>query len=147
MNLIKRNNDEKALASRFIKDFDRLFDDFFLFKPTSLFENKWNPVIDVEEDKKAIHVTAELPGIDEKDLDVTIEKDHLVLSGEKKEEKEEKTENSLYSERTYGSFHRSIALPKGINTEKIKASYKKGVLKIDIPKEGAEEPKKITISH
>ena len=146
MNLIKRNNSDKVAANSFIRDFDRLFDDFFLFKPTSLFENKWNPVIDVEEDKKTIHVTAEIPGIDEKDLDVRIENNYLILSGEKKEEKEEKKENYLFSERTFGSFHRSIALPKGINTEKIKARYKKGVLKIEIPKEGTEEPKKITIS-
>lgn len=147
MNLIKRNNSDKISTNRFIKDFDKLFDDFFLFKPSSLFENKWEPVIDVNEDAIFIHVTAEIPGIDEKDLDVRIENNHLILSGEKKEEKEEKKDNYVFSERTYGSFHRSITLPKGINTEKIKATYKKGVLKIDIPKEGVEEPKKIAITH
>lgn len=146
MNLIKRNNTDKLSVNKFIRDFDRLFDDFFLSKPTSLFENKWEPVIDVEEDKKSINITAEVPGISEKDLDVRIENNYLILSGEKKEEKEEKKENYLFSERKFGSFYRSIALPRGINTDKIKAKYKKGVLKIEIPKEGTEEPKKITIS-
>jgi len=143
-NLIKRNNKEWGIDS-FRKDMDKLFDDFFFFSPTSLFKNEWVPSIDVEEDKNSIRVKAEIPGMDEKDLNVRIEDNVLTLSGEKKEEKNEEKKNYIFSERKFGSFSRSISLPEGIKTDKIKATFKKGVLNIDIPKDEAKEPKKIAI--
>jgi len=144
-NIIKHNNKELK-ENTFRNNIDKLFDDFFFFSPTTLFKNDWEPSVDIEEGKDTIHVKAEMPGIDEKDLDVKIEDNVLILSGEKKEEKKEEKKNYLYSERKYGSFYRSISLPEGIDKEKVKATFIKGVLNIDIPKKEVKEPKKITIN-
>ncbi|MFH0976194.1 MAG: Hsp20/alpha crystallin family protein [Spirochaetota bacterium] len=144
-NLIRRANNKESGLDTFRKNVDSLFDDFFFLSPTSLFKNDWEPTVDVEEDDKSIHVKAEIPGIDEKDLDVRIENNVLVLSGEKKEEKKEEKKNYVFSERKFGSFCRSISLPEGIKADKIKAVFKKGVLTIDIPREKVKESKKIAI--
>ena len=86
-----------------------------------------------------------MPGIDEKDLDVKIENNFLILSGEKKEETKEEKKNYIFSERKYGSFYRTIALPEGAKTDKVKATFKKGILNIEIPKDEVKEAKKIPI--
>lgn len=144
--LIKRNDNKKWGIESFRKDVDKLFNDFFFSSPDKLFNNEWEPIIDVEENKDSIQVKAEIPGIDEKDLDVRIENNTLILSGEKKEELKEEKKNYVYSERKFGSFYRSISLPEGIKAEKIKANFKKGVLNIDIPKTETVKPKKIAIT-
>jgi HSP20 family protein len=144
-NLIKKDNKKEYGLDTFRRNMDKLFDDFFFLTPTSLFKNDWEPTVDVEEDDKSIHVKAEIPGIDEKDLDVKIEDNILTLSGEKKEEREEKNKNYIFSERKFGSFSRTISLPEGIKTDKINATFKKGVLNIDIPKDETKEAKKIAI--
>jgi len=144
-NLIKRNNNKEYGLDTFRRNVDKLFDDFFFLTPTSLFKNDWEPTVDVEEDDKSIHVKAEIPGIDEKDLDVKIEDNILTLSGEKKEERKEERKNYIFSERKFGSFSRSISLPEGINIDKINATFKKGILNIDIPKDETKEAKKIAI--
>jgi len=144
-NLIKRNNKDLGIDT-FRKDVDRLFNDFFFHAPGALFKNEWEPTIDVEDSKDSIHVKAEIPGIDEKDLDVRIEDNTLILSGEKKEEKKEEKKNYIYTERKFGSFYRSIDLPEGVKADKIKATFKKGVLSIDIPKDEEAKPKKIAIT-
>ena len=104
------------------------------------------PAVDVRETDEEVVVTAELPGLDAKDLEVTLEKDTLVLKGEKKLEHEEKKENYIHRERSYGSFHRAVALPCGVKGEEIKASYDKGVLVIHLPKDESHKPKQITIA-
>jgi len=144
-NIIKHNNKDVTTNS-FRSNIDKLFDDFFFFSPTSLFKNDWEPSIDIEEENDMIHVKAEMPGIDEKDLDVKIENNVLILSGEKKEEKKKEKKNYVFSERKYGSFYRAVSLPEGINKDKIKATFKKGILSIDIPKKETAEPKKIAIN-
>ncbi len=144
-NLMKRNNNKEYGLDSFRRNVDKVFDDFFFLTPTSLFKNDWEPTIDVEEDDKSIHVKAEIPGIEEKDLDVKIEDNILTLSGEKKEERKEEKKNYIFSERKFGSFSRSISLPEGIKTDKINATFKKGILNIDIPKDETKEAKKIEI--
>jgi len=144
-NLMKRNNNKEYGLDSFRRNIDKVFDDFFFLTPTSLFKNDWEPTIDVEEDDKSIHVKAEIPGIEEKDLDVKIEDNVLTLSGEKKEERKEEKKNYIFSERKFGSFSRSISLPEGIKTDKINATFKKGILNIDIPKDETKEAKKIEI--
>jgi len=144
-NLIIRNNKDLKTNS-FRNSIDKLFDDFFFFSPTSLFKNDWDPSIEIVEEKDAIYVKAEMPGIEEKDLEVKIEDNILTLSGEKKEEKKEEKKNYVFSERKFGSFYRSINLPEGIDKDKVKATFKKGVLSIDIPKKEVKEPKKIAIN-
>ena len=141
---------EDALGSEldlFRKSISNLFDDFFTIKSGSLFESDYMPAVDVKEDDKGIYVKADIPGIDEKNLDVNIENNILMIKGEKSEERrEEKDKRVIMMERTQGSFLRSIRLPDGIRADSIKAQFKNGVLSIDIPKEKVEEPKKVKIS-
>jgi len=90
-------------------------------------------------------IKAEIPGVDKKDIDITIEDNVLTIKGEKKFEKEEKKENYLRAERFYGTFRRSFTLPASVDKDKIKAKLDKGVLTIEIPKKEETKPKKISI--
>jgi|SRR5579863_2003790 len=92
------------------------------------------PAVDVSEDDKAFTVAAELPGLDEKDIDISVTGDILTIKGEKRQEKEEKNKNWYVSERSYGSFQRAFTLPDGIDRDKIGASFSKGVLTVTMPK-------------
>jgi HSP20 family protein len=144
-NLTKRTNENPI--DNFHRSIDAIFDDFLSFKPTGLFESEWLPRIDVTEDSKAVHVKAEIPGIEEKDLNITLNGNILTISGEKKEErKEEKNNRSIVSERFFGSFSRTITLPEGVSSDKVRADFKNGVLTIEAPIEEAKQPKKIQIN-
>jgi HSP20 family protein len=107
------------------------------------------PKLDVKETEKGVEVTAELPGVDEKDIELELDDDILTIKGEKKLEKEEKDEKSGYHlmERSYGSFARSVRLPYAVKTETVTAEFDKGVLKITCPKpaEAVAAAKKIQI--
>lgn len=135
--------------TEFRKEFDSLFDRFFgeSFFPTTEFlrEGVWSPRVDVIDGNKEITVKAEIPGVDVKDIDVSIDRNRLIIKGEKKLEKEEKDEKYHRIERSYGSFARSIELPSEVDTESVDASYKKGVLTIVLKKTKAAETKKITV--
>jgi len=132
-------------------DMESLFDDFFKgFELEPFFGpdiSSYSPKIDVKEGDKEIKVLAELPGMDEKDINVTLNKDSLTLTGEKKEEKEDNEKGYHRLERSYGSFCRTIPFPVEIESDKVSASYKKGILTIIIPKsnKAIEEKKKIKI--
>jgi HSP20 family protein len=106
-----------------------------------------SPAVDVSEDDKAYRITAELPGMSEKDIDVSLSGDTLTIKGEKRSEKEEKAKNYYLSERTYGSFQRSFSLPDGIDRSKIEASFAAGVLTLSLPKtaEAVQQQKKIEV--
>lgn len=95
------------------------------------------PRLDVTENAKAFTVTAELPGMSDKEIDLSIAGDTLTIRGEKKEEKEDRNGNYYYSERSYGTFMRSVPLPGQIEADKVSASFKKGVLTITLPKTDA----------
>ena len=124
----------------FQREMNRLFDDFFTgtgLKPWAEEMEAlgaFNPQVSMTEDDKSITVSAELPGMDEKDIDISLSKDSLTIKGEKKEENEQKGKESYYMERSYGSFTRVLPIPKDVNTEKAEASFKKGVLTITLPK-------------
>lgn len=92
------------------------------------------PRVDVSETGKEVRITADLPGLDEKDVEVTVTNNMLTIKGEKKVEKEEEEGDYYHSERSYGYFDRTIALPQGIDADNAKAKFKKGVLKVTIPK-------------
>lgn len=96
--------------------------------------NMLTPKFEVVETDDSFHVTAELPGIEQKDIEVNLDNNILTVKGEKKEEHEEKKKPYHLSERSYGHFQRSISVPDGIDREKIKAEFKKGILKINLPK-------------
>ena len=99
------------------------------------------PAVDVSEDDKAYKITAELPGLEEKNIDVSLSGDRLVIKGEKKQEKEEKEKNYYLSERSYGSFQRTFRLPEGIDQDKVGASFAQGVLTVTLPKSAAPAQK------
>jgi HSP20 family protein len=145
--LSHRPYDSNTGLDLFRKDVNNLFNDFFSFHPTSLFENEWLPSVDVKEKDHAISIIADIPGLSEKEIEVTIEKNVLTISGEKKEEKKEENKDQRYilSERRFGSFRRSIHLPGNIIQDQIKAEYKNGVLNIEIPKDVDVNAKKIEI--
>jgi HSP20 family protein len=104
------------------------------------------PPVDVYEDEHSIQLKLEVPGIDQKDLDVKVENNVLTVSGERKFEKEEKEENFRRVERRYGSFTRSFTLPNTVNPEDVTADYSNGVLKIKLGKRAEAKPKQIKVN-
>ena len=145
--LSKKEDDPMFALQREVNNlFDNFFDGFGLAPTFGKLQKQYDsfvPKVDVKEKEKNFQVTAELPGIDEKDLDVSLTEGTLSIKGEKKSEVEDKKDGYHRIERSYGSFSRLIALPEGIDEEKIEASYKKGVLKVVIPKtEKAQEAHK-----
>lgn len=122
--------------------FSEFFKDFYDMEPAAL-----NVAVDVHEGDKHVEVTVELPGIEEKDLELTLHRDSLTIKGEKKQESEKKEGNFHRVERSYGSFQRTIALPCEVEDEKAEANYKKGVLHVKLPKkkDSGQERKKISI--
>ncbi|OGP72850.1 MAG: molecular chaperone [Deltaproteobacteria bacterium RBG_16_49_23] len=128
-------------------EMDRFWDSFFDIAPKGKTEEGggWFPYLDVSETKSDIVVKAELPGIDPKDIDISLSDGMLILKGERKSEKEEKDEDYHLVERSYGTFYRSVRLPREVQSNKINASYKDGVLKITLPKTGETKKKEIKI--
>lgn len=106
----------------------------------------WSPRVDVEETDKEILVKADLPGVDPKAVEITVQDGVLTVRGEKKEEKEEKKKNYHCSERFSGSFYRAVTLPPGADAEKVSATSANGVVTIAIPKKPEAQPKKISIT-
>lgn len=103
------------------------------------------PVVNVEETENEFLISAELPGMEKKDIEISIEDGVLSIDGEKKYDKESKDKNYHRVERSYGKFHRCFKLPNGIDREKIDASYKNGVLNLSLPKSEEAKPKQIEI--
>ncbi len=104
------------------------------------------PAVDVYEDEHNVTLKVQVPGIDEKDIDIRIENNTLTVHGERKFEKEEKEENFRRVESSYGSFTRSFTLPQTVDAEKVTADYSKGVLKITLPKKAEAKPKQIKVN-
>ena len=130
------------------REIDRLFDDFTCGFPA--FSKGGGvadmlPNMDVTETDKQIEITAELPGLEEKDVQVNVADNVLTIRGEKNAEKEEKDKTYRLVERSYGSFVRSLELPEGVNADAIKASIDKGVLKVTVPKPAPAQVKKIDV--
>ncbi len=143
---------ERSLASHpFLslqREIDRLFDDFTRGFPSfsSVSSNgKLMPVTDVTETEKEIEITAELPGLEEKDVQINLADNVLTIRGEKKAEKEEKDKDYRMLERSYGAFERSLELPEGVNADMIKASLSKGVLTVTVPKPVPAQAKTIEV--
>ncbi len=151
-NLLKNTDDNPFLTLQ--REMNQMFDSFSrsIFDDSSFFKGRGSGMVstkmDVKETDKNIQVTLELPGIEEKDIDVNVTKDLLTIKGEKQAEKDEKKEGYHLIERSFGSFHRSVPLPPGVETDQVKANFKNGVLKITLPKseEAQKETKKVEIS-
>ena len=141
---------DRSVASPFMslqREIDRLFEDFSRGFPT-IADNGATalmPSMDVTETDKEIEITAELPGLEEKDVQINIADNILTIRGEKKAEKEQKDKNYRLVERSYGSFERTLELPEGVNADAIKANISKGVLKVTVPKPAPTQAKKIEV--
>jgi HSP20 family protein len=110
-----------------------------------LISSSWTPSVDIYETEHEVVLTAEVPGIDDKDIEIKIEDNTLTLKGERSLEKETKEENYHRIERAYGSFYRSFSIPNYIDAEKIKAEHEHGVLKVVMPKKQELKPRKIKV--
>jgi HSP20 family protein len=145
---VKREDEHPFSLLR--REMNSLFDNFFRGFDLEPFESRmgaFSPKVDVTENDKEIKISAELPGMEEKDIDVSLQKDMLTIKGEKKEEKEDKGKDYYRMERSYGSFSRTIPLPVEVETDKVEAKFKKGVLSITLPKtaKAVSETKKIAV--
>ncbi len=130
-------------------EMDRLVDNFFRGFDIEPFGGRlgtFSPGIEVTENEKEIKISVELPGMDEKDIDISLANDSLTISGEKKEEKESEGKEYYIKERSYGSFRRTVPLYTEIDNDKVEAHFKKGVLMITLPKSEKERERKKKIA-
>lgn len=125
---------------------NRLFESSFPSQGDQSALTTWAPAVDIYETENELVLKADLPEIEEKDLDVRVENNMLTIRGERKFEQKLKEENYLRVERSYGSFSRSFSLPNIINTESIKAEYKNGTLTVEMPKRAESKPKQVKIN-
>ncbi|UCG30706.1 MAG: Hsp20/alpha crystallin family protein [candidate division WOR-3 bacterium] len=125
-------------------DMDRLFSSLF----GGTYEEReglWAPIVDIEEDNDNITVKAEIPGMSKDDIKVSVQSNILTITGERKHESETKTKTFHRVERSYGKFSRMITLPTDVDSDKVKANYKDGILSITLPKPEAVKPKQIDV--
>jgi HSP20 family protein len=146
MELIRRNPMRDMFSFR--HQMNHLFND--VFRPVVRDDEElsmWNkyPTVDIYDNDENIIVTAELPGIDKKDIVIDVKDGVLTLRGERSSDNEIKEEKYYRRERTFGKFERNFRLPADVDPQKINANYKDGILKIDIPKPEEKKPKKITV--
>jgi len=132
---------------RMTKEMDRFWDSFLegTLRKRDEDGTEWFPSLDVSETKNDFVVKAELPGIDPKDIDISLTDGMLTIRGEKRQEREEKEENYHLIERNYGTFSRSVSLSRDVKPDKINASYKDGVLRVVLPKSEEAKKKEIKI--
>lgn len=127
--------------------FERFFDSPFWGPPSLLSETRfWSPSLDVSENDEEITVTAEIPGVDAKDFDISVSGNLLTISGEKKVESEERKGSMYRAERRFGSFRRSINLPDSVDAEKVEAEYDRGILTVRLPKAEKARARRIKVS-
>lgn len=130
------------------RDMDRLFDRFFDSEPgweALEFGGEWAPKVDLSETKEAYVLRAEIPGVEQKDVHVSLQDQILTIKGEKSKEKEEKDEHYHRKERSYGAFTRAMRLPAAVDASKVAASFKDGVLTVTLPKTPAAKGTTIPI--
>ena len=126
--------------------FNRLFNESFRTHSEESALTSWAPAVDIYETPNELVVKADLPDVNEKDIDVRVENNLLTIRGERKFEKSVSEENFLRVERTYGSFSRSFSLPNTVNPEAIGAEYKNGVLTVTLPKREESKPRQVKVT-
>ena len=126
--------------------FNRLFNESFRNHPEESALTTWAPSVDIYETPNELVVKADLPDVNEQDIDVRVENNLLTIRGERKFEKSVSEENYLRVERTYGSFSRSFSLPNTVNPEAIGAEYKNGVLTVTLPKREESKPRQVKVT-
>jgi HSP20 family protein len=125
---------------------NRLFDEGFAGLAQNGLVPSWIPATDVSEDKEAVKIQIEIPGVKGEDIKLTLENQTLTIRGEKKQEAEEKTDRLHRYERTFGSFERVFALPNSVDPEKVQAAYDAGVLTVTLPKAERARQREIPVS-
>jgi HSP20 family protein len=144
MKLIRYRNNPFTLVDDLHQEINKLFDISSESLP-DLCSEVFAPRLDVSEDKDNIYVEADLPGFDQKEIDVKIKADTLTISAKKGKVEEKKGKNYFRCERIQGSFYRALTLPKSVDASKIRAEYKKGVLHLALPKKQEEKEKEISV--
>ncbi len=126
---------------------NRLFEDAVISRgeDKDMISSTWTPTVDIYENENSLVLTAEVPGVDENNIEIKIEDNTLTLKGERNFEKETSEENYHRIERSYGSFYRSFSIPRNIDQEKIKAEHDNGVLRITMPKKHELKPKTVKV--
>lgn len=122
-------------------DMNRLFSSFFGDQSAM----RWAPAMDLVEKQENYEITADLPGLTQDDVSIEVEDNVLTISGERKQQSEQKQGNFYRAERAYGSFSRSITLPQGVDADAIKASFENGVLRLEVPKPPQQRPRRVQI--
>lgn len=153
MSIMRRNQSQGwwnpvSELEKLQQDMGRLFDFSFSRWPerdSGLLEGLWSPAIDIYDSKDHLMVKADIPGLSKDEIEVSVHGDTLTLKGEKKKEEEVKEKDFVRSERFYGAFHRAIKLPVAVDSDRVKASYKNGVLELTLPKKEDAKPKQIQI--
>lgn len=140
----------RSTLTEFHSEVNRLFDSFLREPFGSLSDSisswgRWTPTLDVSESDTAVVVRAELPGVDPKDLDITVTGDRLTIAGEKKETVEKKDRDVFHRESRYGSFSRTVPLPATVDQQDVSAEYTNGVLTVTLKKSPAAAAKKISV--
>jgi len=124
---------------------NRLFEDAVRGEEKDLITSSWAPAVDIYETENELVLAAEVPGVEEKDVEISVEDNTLSIRGERKFQKETKEENYHRIERSYGSFYRSFTLPSYVDQERIHAEHESGVLKVHMPKKPEVKPRKVKI--
>ena len=132
------------LAS-FRDEVNRLFDVSWPSRDTGLFSG-WSPALDVSDDKDTLVVKVEVPGMKKEDINLSLHDGVLTISGERKHESKKQEGSSFRSERYFGKFHRSVTLPTAVDANKVNASYKDGILTVELPKAEEAKPKQIAVN-
>jgi HSP20 family protein len=129
------------------REMDQIFGDFFGRTPSTMATTEaiWSPLVDIHETQDSFLLMAEVPGVKQEDIQVIVEGDTLVLKGDRKRETEVKEDEYHRIERSYGHFERSILLPSVVDPERVKATYRDGVLEIQLPKKEEAKPKAIKV--
>ena len=148
--LVKRTKNRPR--NLFEELFDDNFENLFSLVPRKMFSSpesygnwEWNPRVDVRETNDALIFEAELPGMNEDDVEITVESNVLTIKGERKLEKRDEKESYHRMERHYGCFQRTYTLTNNIDVDGVKASYRDGILEVTFPKKEEAKPKKVTI--
>jgi HSP20 family protein len=145
MNTITRWEPFRGIVN-FQDQLNRLFEDSLRNQSGDSPMTAWAPAVDIYETENELVLKADLPDVNEKDIDVRIENNTLTVRGERKFEQKVTQDNFLRVERAYGSFSRSFTLPNTVNTETIKAEYKNGVLTVEMPKRAESKPKQVKVA-
>jgi HSP20 family protein len=129
------------------REMDQVFGDFFGRTPSKMAATEaiWSPLVDIHETKDSFQLKAELPGVKQEDIQVSVEGDALTLKGERKRETEVKEDQYHRIERSYGRFERVILLPSVVDPDRVKATYGDGVLEIQLPKREEAKPKEVKV--